>query len=36
MKSKIDGDQKARLKAINPDKSFIVKAPAGSGMVLVS
>ena len=31
MKSKIDGDQKARLKAINPDKSFIVKAPAGSG-----
>ena len=31
MKSKIDGDQKARLKAINPDKSFIAKAPAGSG-----
>ena len=31
MNSKIDSDQKARLKAINPDKSFIVKAPAGSG-----
>jgi len=31
MKSKMDEDQRARLRAIEPDKSFIVKAPAGSG-----
>ena len=31
MKSQMDEDQRARLRAIEPDKSFIVKAPAGSG-----
>ena len=31
MKNKIAKDKKAREKAVESDKSFIVKAPAGSG-----
>ena len=31
MKNEIAEDDKARKKAVKPDKSFIVRAPAGSG-----